>query len=109
MVVGKLDKDGWIERFMVGEYDGGGGLSEKLIFLPEIGDISSDFVSVSIPTTSSSIGGRRDEKGWNDGEKWIDDGGAGRRVAETGDRSAAMSHSENLMFKIFHWFWRIPK
>ena len=63
-VVGKLEKDEWIERFMVGEYDGGGDFSEKLIFFwLEIGDTSGDFVSVLILTTGSSIDGGRGEKG----------------------------------------------
>lgn len=44
------------ERFMVSEYDGSGGLSEKLICLPEIGDISGGFVSVLISAIGAAIG-----------------------------------------------------
>ena len=47
-------------------------------FFPEIGDISGDFVSVSILATGLSIGDERGEKGCNDGKEWIDEGGVGR-------------------------------
>ena len=30
--------------FWVGEYDGGGGLSEKMVFCPEFGDKGDDFI-----------------------------------------------------------------
>ncbi|KAK9209552.1 hypothetical protein WN944_001919 [Citrus x changshan-huyou] len=35
---------GGSKRFWVGEYDGGGGLSKKLVFWPEFGDKGGDFV-----------------------------------------------------------------
>ena len=45
MVVGNRARMGGSERFWVGEYDGGGGgLSEKVVFLPEIIDKSGGFV-----------------------------------------------------------------
>ena len=37
-------------RFMVGKYDGGGGLSEKVVFSPEFGDKGGGFVVVFIST-----------------------------------------------------------
>ena len=35
---------GGSERFWVGEYGGGGGLSKKLVFWPEFGDKGGGFV-----------------------------------------------------------------
>ena len=43
MVVGNRVRVGGSERFWVGKYDGGGGLSEKVVFWQEIVDKAGGF------------------------------------------------------------------
>lgn len=44
------------ERFWVGEYNGGGGLPEKVVFWSKFGDKGCSFALALIPMIGSSIG-----------------------------------------------------
>ena len=77
---------GGSERFWVGKYDGGGGLSEKVVFWTEIVDKAGGFGGLRFLVVERRTSVRNSGKGSVDGDEWIDGSAFGQIVPESGEQ-----------------------
>ena len=89
---------GGSERFRVGEYDGGGGLSEKLVFWPEFGDKADSFEGFGFRRFEHWSAVRNCGKGSVDGEEWTDGGASSHITPDSSERRWQRSHLFWLFF-----------
>ena len=109
MVVGNRVRMGGSERFWVGEYDDGGGLSKKVVFWPEIVDKSGSFEGFGFRRFEHRSAVRNGGKGSVDGEEWINGGASGQIVPESGERRWRRSRLFWLCFRrsVANRWWKM--
>ena len=86
MVVGNRVRVGGSERFWVGKYGGGGGLSEKVVFWLEIVDKAGGFGGLRFLVVERRTSVRNSGKGSVDGEEWTYGGASGQIAPESSER-----------------------